>query len=292
MNFPRDIVIAGCGYTGEAIGRAALVRGISVLASTRSPARAAQLQGAGMQPLLVEHSPQGSLPALQRLTDSWGVISFPPGPDADLPAWLGWMAKAGVRRVVYLSATSVYGSCHGEWVDEHTLPRPDSARGIERLKAEVEFQSQCQSLGREACIVRLPGIHGPGRTLRDRLELAQYRLVDDGVMFTNRVHVDDIASATLFLLAHPHGAGTWIVSDDEPFRVRELADWMCRVLDRPSPPSITLDEVHPSVRDFWQGDRRCSNQAIRSLGWTPTYPNFRAALLAAWAVEGRPVLNS
>jgi len=290
MNFPRDLVIAGCGYTGEAIGRAALSLGLCVLASTRSQTRAAELQDAGMHPILCDHTAGDVLQPRQLQPDSWGVISFPPGSNTHLRAWLSWMADAGITRVVYLSATSVYGSCHGEWVDERTPPRPDSKRGIERLQAEREFQTQCHSLGLQACVVRLPGIHGPGRTLRDRLEAGQYRMVGDGTMFSNRIHVADIADATLFLLSHPDGAGTWIVSDDEPFRVRDLVAWMCRVLDRPDPPRISLEEVHPDVRDFWQGDRRCSNRAIRALGWAPNYPDFRSALLAIWTAEGRPVL--
>lgn len=292
MIMARDLVIVGCGYSGEAIGRAAVAQEMRVLATTRSVTRAAELQHAGFEAWRID---AGFTPASDNTTPAlvpgaWGVISVPPGPDAQIPAWLDWMARQRVSRVAYLSATSVYGSCNGAWVDEQTTTEPDSARGVERLRAEQEFTACCEKLSIESVVVRLPGIHGPGRTLRDRMESGHYRLVDDGLMFTNRIHVDDIATAALFLLSHPSGAGTWIVSDDEPFQVHEMVSWMCEVLKLAPPPVISMDEVPASMRDFWQGNRRCSNQAIRNLGWNPQYPNFRAALLSSWADEGRPVL--
>jgi nucleoside-diphosphate-sugar epimerase len=291
MIMARDLVIVGCGYSGEAIGRAAVAQEMRVLATTRSVTRAAELQHAGFEAWRID---PGLAPASGTMVpalapDAWGVISVPPGPDAHIQAWLVWMARQRVSRVAYLSATSVYGSCNGGWVDEQSATAPDSVRGVERLRAEQEFAACCEKLSIEPVVVRLPGIHGPGRTLRDRMESGHYRLVDDGLMFTNRIHVADIATATLFLLRHPQGVGTWIVSDDEPFQVHELVSWMCEVLELPRPPVISIEDVPASMRDFWQGNRRCSNRAIRNLGWSPQYPNFRAALLSSWADEGRPV---
>ena len=46
-----------------------------------------------------------------------------------------------------------------------------------------------------------------------------------------------------------------------------------------------MQDCPPSVRDFWQGSKRCKASTLTLLGWTPAFPSYREGLLEAWRHE-------
>jgi nucleoside-diphosphate-sugar epimerase len=200
---------------------------------------------------------------------------------------LRWLQQHGCTRVVYWSATSVHGAAGGAEVHAGSPVQPDTARGRARAAHEADCRSLAASLGIAVDLVRLPGIHGPGRTVLERIRRGDYPLVDGGFMWSNRIHVADIASATLHILGSTPGGQDWLASDGTPFQVIEMVTWVCSTWALPMPPSCRLDDLPDSVADFWRGDRRCNPERLLQTGWRPAFPNYRVAMLDAWRQEGR-----
>jgi len=178
----------------------------------------------------------------------------------------------------YLSSTGVYGDTGGAWVDE------SAPVGTGRRTARAEADAAW--LERGARVFRLPGIYGPGRSALDRvLEGRAHRIDLPGQVFS-RVHVKDIATGVLAAFAAP--PGPYNLADDLPTSQNAVIEEACRLLGRPPPPLLSLEEagLSPQARAFYAENRRIANgKARRVLGWRPLYPDYRAGLLACLRSE-------
>ena len=136
-------------------------------------------------------------------------------------------------------------------------------------------------LERGARVFRLPGIYGPGRSALDRVMQGKAHRIDLTDQVFSRVHVDDIASGVMAGFDGPPGA--YNLADDMPCSQNLVIEEACRLLGRPFPPLLTLDEagLSPVARGFYAENRRIANgKAKRVLGWRPTYPDYRIGLRA------------
>lgn len=253
--------------------------------STRRASRAPELALAGVHPLVGEPATLG----LGDVPHGFGVVYSvpPPQPAAEVNLAVTRLASAGARRVAYLSATSVYGVDDGRWVDDATPAEPLTESGHRRLEHEQSVAEACGAVGLEFVSVRLPGIYGPWRTIAQRVRSGTYAVVDGGSMFTNRIFVDDIGPAVLMALEHAPAGTRLIASDAAPFRVIEMATWVCARLNAAPPRTIALDEAPQQTRDFWRGSRRCHPSTLLGLGWRPSVVDWREGHLRAWETEGR-----
>ena len=282
------LLIVGCGYSGEAIARAALREGRVVWGTTRDTAKALQLAARGIEPVLVDFERDATLPALPDAAAWDVVISLAPEPTktphALLERALSWLGERPVRKVVYLSATSVFGGGGGDWVDDATVAAPNTTRGQLRLQAEQRVAAWGAERAIETLSLRLPGIYGPNRTTLPRLRDGSYRIYNEA-LWSNRIFVDDIAAATLFGLAHEGLTGAVIACDSAPSPITDVVAFTCAQHGLAQPPLAPMQDCPPSVRDFWQGSKRCKASTLTMLGWTPAFPSSREGLLEAWRHE-------
>jgi len=102
----------------------------------------------------------------------------------------------------------------------------------------------------------------------------------------SRIHVDDIVSAIVASFAGP--AGVYNIADDEPASQTAVIEHACDLLGRSWPPLKSLEQAQlsPMARGFYAENRRISNlKARRTLGWTPTYSNYKQGLAAISVTE-------
>ena len=134
----KTLLSIGHGYSAQALADLLLPLGWHIIGTTRSAERAAQLDRAGIEPLIWPGTP---LP-LSRATHL--LCSVAPGPEGDpvLADHAPDIAQAThLDWVGYLSTTGVYGDHGGAWVDEDTPLTPSTARGRARVAAEVAWQN-------------------------------------------------------------------------------------------------------------------------------------------------------
>jgi nucleoside-diphosphate-sugar epimerase len=126
-------------------------------------------------------------------------------------------------------------------------------------------------------VLRLSGLDGPGREAllqRAREGRAGAR------RWSNRIHVEDAASASARLLDLPAaafplrdaGAGTRVLlgNDDAPALECDVQAW---VRAREGLPAL-------AATDGAESGRRVRNARLRALGWVPAYTDFRAGYAA------------
>lgn len=278
--------IFGAGYSGRAIAREALARGADVHGTTRSPETADELRASGVTAHLFEGSELApeAVDALEATTHL--VISIAPG-DADpvLATMRQFIAEQmpALRWIGYLSTVGVYGDHDGAWVDEDSELRPTAQRSQARLEAENAWLALGTERGVPVAVLRLSGIYGPGRNaLASLASGTARRIIRQGQVF-NRIHVDDIAGATLCLGDAGKG-GIFNVSDDEPSPPQDLIVYAARLMGVEPPPEVAFEELEmsPMARSFWGECKRVSNARIKGEGYGFRYPDYRVALDQLW----------
>ncbi len=251
-----DILIVGAGFTGSRVAGILRSEGHRVVTTHRQP----------MPDSMVLNLPN-TAPLTALAGHGWLVLWSVPAVD-------GIGALAGkAARIVYLSTTGVYGA--QRVVDERTCPAPETERAKPRLAAERQVQT-----GRWAsCILRPAAIYGPGRGAQESIRQGRWRIAGEGLNYTSRIHVDDLAALSAAALTSDL-TGAWPVADLEPSTNIEITRFCCDLLQLPLPSSARVDEVDETRR----ADRRVDGRAIcAKLGVTLRYPSYRIGVPAALA---------
>lgn len=285
----------GHGYVASALGRRLRARGWAVIGTTRTPERAARLNGEGVEPLPWPGADPGALgAALQRATHL--LCSIPPdeGGDPFLAAHGDTLASILATRQAgvwmgYLSSTAVYGDTGGAWVDEESPTSDAGPRGQRRLRAEAQWRDLAARTRGSAHVFRLAGIYGPGRSPFAQLRNGTARrIIKPGQVFA-RIHIDDIVAALLAAIDRPRAGGVLNLADDEPAPPQDVIEHAAMLIGVPPPPDEAHDTagLSPMARSFYAECRRVSNARMKAmLGQGLRHPDYRSGLAAILAAEG------
>jgi nucleoside-diphosphate-sugar epimerase len=273
---PR-ILIAGCGYVGEATADLFHAAGWDVEGWVHSKESATRLSKKTYSVRVVDISQRAQLAQRAGVFDAVIHCVSSRGGDAEIyrQVYLNG-ARNLVERfpgttILFTSSTSVYAQCDGSWVTEESEAKP--FRETSRILLEVEKLV----LDKGGTVARLAGIYGPRRSaLLIRFLNGTATIDTENDRFINQIHRDDIASALFLLLERKPQDATQIynVVDDEPVLQSECYRWLAQRLNRRLPPIAKSEQP----RKRGNANKRVSNVKLRRSGWTPQYPTFADAM--------------
>jgi nucleoside-diphosphate-sugar epimerase len=195
---------------------------------------------------------------------------------------------AGVRRLVLLSTTTVYGDrSHGRPFDESSPTAPATPYAQSKLEAEQLVAQALAGSSTALVVLRPPLVYGPGArgNFARLLSLVQRRVPLPLASIRNRrslVFVDNLVDAIVRALDHPAAAGrTYIVSDGEDVSTPDLIRRVAAALSRPPrlfafPPGLLRlasallgrgDEISRLLDDMAVDSSRIGAE----LGWRPPF---------------------
>ena len=273
---PR-ILIAGCGYVGEATADLFHSAGWEVEGWVHSQDSAARLSAKPYRVGLVDISQRDEIAEQTEAFDAVIHCASSRGGDAEayrqiyLNGARHLLENFRKAKILFTSSTSVYAQRDGSWVTEESETKP--LRETSRILLEVEKLI----LEKRGIVVRLAGIYGPQRSsLLSKFLNGTATIDPQSDRFVNQVHRDDIASALFCLLNHEaqNSAQIYNVVDDQPILQSECYRWLAQRLNRPLPP------IRKSEQPRKRGDtnKRVSNAKLHQLGWTSEYPTFGDAM--------------
>lgn len=247
--------IVGAGWLGLPLARALQAQGKAVVVTVSSAEKAARLTAEGVAAWPLQLSAQ--LDALS-LHCRELVICVPPSKTEDYPAAIARLCQlakaAGVQRVLFVSATSVWAPGQGE--DEQ--PAPAHARGMRMLAAEQAVLAtgfEC------AMVLRPAGLYGPerhpGRFLAGKT-------LEGGGQAVNLVHLDDVVAACQLILAQGKDGDAYNLSAPVHPRREQFYPFAARQLGLPVPVFIEPAGIFAPV----EGQRICEQ-----LGFAYRWPD-------------------
>jgi nucleoside-diphosphate-sugar epimerase len=269
------VLIAGCGYTGIALGTQLASEGHVVWGLRRRP----ELLPTTIHPLKAD------------LCDPSSLVLIPPTLDfvfytaaADRTDDTSYQAAyvIGIRnlldhlfethqpvqRFFFTSSTAVYAQTGGEWVDEtsETFPREFSGQRLlegEGLLLRGPFA---------ATVVRMAGIYGPGRArLVDQVRRGESVCQTVEPRYTNRIHRDDGAAVLRHLMRLSSPEAIYVGTDNEPADQAAVLRWLAKRLGAPPPRSETRAPTATEAKS----NKRCRNSRLLQSGYSFRYSTFR-----------------
>ena len=124
------------------------------------------------------------------------LVSIPPKNGADIVVknFQKVLENTQASWITYLSATSVYGNHHGEWVNENSNVNPLTENGKSRLKAEQSWLNLAKKKKIPVQIFRLSGIYSQEKNIFERIKSGSHQIINSPKHFFSRIHVDDISN--------------------------------------------------------------------------------------------------
>jgi len=268
---PR-ILIAGCGYVGQATADLFHRAGWKVEGWTKSKAGTSKpypIHAIDITDAQQVHACEGNFDVIVHCASTRGG-------DVDLYRRVylngarNLLETFATSTILFTSSTSVYAQINGERVTEESAAEPRHQTG------QILRETEELLLAHSGIVARLAGIYGPGRSALLSKFLTGNAVVDPGNdRVINQVHRDDIAAALFLLLDRQREAKQiYNVVDDQPIRQSECYRWLAKKLNRPLPP------VGKSAARGKRGESsKCvCNTKLRGLAWTPHYPTFAEAM--------------
>lgn len=273
---PR-ILIAGCGYVGEATADLFHSAGWNVEGWVHSEESAARLSAKPYSIRVIDLSQRDQTAKHAGGFDAVIHSASSRGGDAEayrqiyLNGARHLLETFPQAQILFTSSTSVYAQRDSLWVTEESDTKP--FRETSQILLEVEKLI----LEKGGIVARLAGIYGPQRSALLSKFLNGTATIDpNNDRFVNQVHRDDIASA-LFLLLNREtqtAAQIYNVVDDQPLLQSECFAWLAQRLNRPLP-AVRKSE---QLRKRGDTNKRVSNAKLRYSGWTLQYPTFVDAM--------------
>jgi nucleoside-diphosphate-sugar epimerase len=263
---PR-VLIAGCGYIGDAAARLLVEEGWEVVGWTR---RGQLAERAWENAIAFSAVDITDLETVRRNSFAADVVVHcaSSGADSYLHVYRDGVANLAAcfpnARIIFTSSTSVYPQCDGSSVTEESAAEPDSEN------AQILRQAEKIVLANDGIVLRVAGIYGPGRSFLLHSVINGNAVI--GNRFVNQVHRDDVASAISFL-AQTRAVDPpriFNVVDDIPAPRAEILDWLSARLGLP-----LLSSPATATPKRGRSNKRVSNAKLRALGWLPAYPSYR-----------------
>ena len=265
------ILMIGCGDI--ALRVALLLRGrVRLYGLIRRDAEAPKLRAHGIVPLAGDLDDYTTLGRLR--TAPFAVLHAAPPPsegrdDPRTQKLIAALARARIipRRFVYISTSGVYGDCAGATVDETRGRRAQTPRARRRVAAEDRLRAWARGYGVQLAILRAPGIYAESRLPLDRIRQGTPVLAAEDDVYTNHIHADDLARATVAALFHGRPNRAYNVTDDAQLKMGAWFDLVADAYHLPRPPRISWEEaeqrIAPMLLSFMSESRRLTNERMK-----------------------------
>ncbi len=169
------------------------------------------------------------------------------------------------KHLFFVSSTSVYAQSNGEWVDESSATQPSGFSG----RVMLDCEARLLSADVPATMLRCGGIYG-GHS-QGLLERVRQGRLSESEAYSNRIHLQDCASAITHLVEHAVAAkplhDRYLLVDNEPCRKKELEAWLANELE--------VEARITAKPSRMAGSKRCSNRRLRASGFECRYPSYR-----------------
>jgi nucleoside-diphosphate-sugar epimerase len=280
------VVILGCGYAGKTLARRLVAKGDAVRATTTTDSKIVTLRSLGTEAVVLD--PKRTDTYGNALAGATAIVHLAPPPEhGSIDDEVDRIVRSigpKLDAYVYGSTTGVFGNHEDNWVDESTPPRDPLDKGRLRL----DYERALMKAGVPLRVVRIAGIYGPGRTLRDALRKESLILFEGGPA-TSRIHVEDLARL-LEAMLEKKAPPLAVACDELPAPTLDVARYTCELLGIQPPAPVALQDakrvLSPAAIEMRLGGRRCRSLVREKLIGALSYPTYREGVKASLIAEG------
>jgi UDP-glucose 4-epimerase len=180
--------------------------------------------------------------------------------------------ETGVQKMVYSSASSVYGDTNETMDESHPLDAR-TMYGASKLAGEYFFRAFHDLYGIDYVILRYMNVYGPRQegglviNVMRRIQSGEApTIMGDGSQSFDFVHVADVAGANVCAMASEVTDAAFNVGGGNEVTVRQIVDRLLEATGSDLEPEVRADEKVPMTRRVGSSER-----AMGALGWRPEF---------------------
>ena len=208
------------------------------------------------------------------------LISIPPQGNKDivLKTFSKILKKLKFNKLIYLSATSVYGNHNGKWVTENSKLKGKTRLGIRRIIVENRWKDLRNKTKQDINILRVSGIYSKENNVIKKIKKKKVFVKEE--KFFSRIRIEDLALIIKKMFYSKKRSLTLNAADDQPATNQEVAYFVSKLLKIKSlrPVSI-LDFNNKMIKEFYKDSKKVSNKNMkRKLNLKLRYPTYKKGL--------------
>lgn len=183
-------------------------------------------------------------------------------------------------KLIYLSATSVYGDHDGKKVQEDSELKAQSSNGLARIICEKQYLELQENESANIIILRLAGIYGDQRNsilaIRDK-KITQNKSSN---RFISRTHVVDIVAIIKeIILSSKIKNQIFNISDNNPCPTNEVNDYICEELLKIDKLPISNNIKEARHSSFALDNKIVDNSKLKKiLNYKFIFPSYKEGL--------------
>lgn len=190
---------------------------------------------------------------------------------------LNYVAQYGVKKFMYSSSSTVYGTMDEVMRETSAHLRPISFYGAAKLAGEAFASAYSSMYGIQMWVIRLSNVvgsdatHGIVHDIKEKLAIdkTELHLLGDGTQAKPFIHVDDAVDGILHTIAKMNEPYNVIqVGNEQQITMRRVAEIVLEQM------KLNTKIIFSDTPTTWAGDvekYRYDVTKLRSLGWAPKW---------------------
>ena len=208
------------------------------------------------------------------------LVSIPPYKKKDLvlKRFKKILSKLKFKKLIYLSATSVYGNHNGKWVNENSKLKGKTKFGLRRKIAEagwVKFRNQNDL---DINILRVSGIYSKENNVLKKILKTNIYVKEK--KYFSRIRVEDLAEIIKKMFYSVKKTLILNASDDKPATNIEVANFAAKLLKIKNLKPVPISKFkNKMIKEFYKDSKRVSNKNMKNkLLMRLKYPTYKEGL--------------
>ena len=208
------------------------------------------------------------------------LVSIPPQNKRDivLKRFSKFLFDTNFVKLIYLSATSVYGNHNGKWVNESSKLKGSTIFGIARKNAERSWINFRKKSNYDVNILRISGIYSKENNVLKKI--SKQRIYVKNEKYFSRIRVEDLAIIIKKFFFSKKKSMILNATDDKPSTNVEVAKYAAKLLNIKSLQAIPISNFkNKMIKQFYKDSKKVSNKNMKNmLKIRLRYPTYKQGL--------------
>ena len=208
------------------------------------------------------------------------LVSIPPQKKIDivLRGFSNLLKKSKFKKLIYLSATSVYGNHNGKWVNENSKLKGRTKFGLGRKIVEKAWLKFRDSNNLDVNILRVSGIYSKENNVLKKISRKNIYVKEK--KYFSRIRIEDLARILKKMFFSQKKFMVLNASDDKPATNKEVANFAAKLLKIKNLKPVPIAKFkNKMIKEFYKDSKKVSNKNMKNkLQIKLRYPTYKEGL--------------
>ena len=208
------------------------------------------------------------------------LISIPPQKKKDLvlKSFGKFLKKSKFKKLIYLSATSVYGNHNGKWVNENSKLKGNTKFGLGRKIVEKSWIKFRDLYKLDINILRVSGIYSKESNVLKKISKKNIYVKEK--KYFSRIRIEDLAQIIKKVFYSNKKFLILNASDDKPATNIEVVNFAAKLLKIKNLQPIPISKFkNKMIKEFYKDSKKVSNRNMKKkLFLKLKFPTYKEGL--------------